>query len=179
MVLESPFDYPARAALYLPSDAPDPAASDATERIARIGRELIELVGGGALFLFTSHRMMNAVHGRLASSLRHPVLIQGERPRHRLLAEFIERAPAVLFATASFWEGVDVPGDPLRLVLIDRLPFDQPNDPLVAARSERWAADGRNAFVELQLPRAILRLKQGFGRLIRHREDRGIVAVLD
>jgi ATP-dependent DNA helicase DinG len=85
----------------------------------------------------------------------------------------------VLFATASFWEGVDVPGDPLRLVLIDRLPFDQPNDPLVVARSERWAEQGRNAFVGLQLPRAILRLKQGFGRLLRHRHDRGVVAILD
>jgi ATP-dependent DNA helicase DinG len=95
---------------------------------------------------------------------------------HRLLEMFIARAPSVLFATASFWEGVDVPGDPLRLVLIDRLPFDPPADPLIAARAERL---GDEAFERLQLPRAILRLSQGFGRLVRTRTDRGVVAILD
>ncbi len=179
LLLDSPFDYASRAALYLPADAPDPSAFDAADRIAALGRALIELVGGGALFLFTSHRMMRSVHARLAGVLPYPVLLQGDRPRHHLLAEFIQRSPAVLFATASFWEGVDVPGDPLRLVLIDRLPFDPPTDPLVVARSERCASEGKNAFVELQLPRAILRLKQGFGRLLRHRGDRGVVAILD
>lgn len=175
MVLDSPFDFAAQAALYLPKDAPDPTHPEAPEQLAEIGRALIELVGGGALFLFTSYRVMHAVHEALATVLDHPVLIQGEQPRQRLLQRFVDEAPAVLFATASFWEGVDVPGDPLRLVMIDRLPFDAPNDPLIAARSER----SPNAFAEVSLPRAILRLKQGFGRLVRHRQDRGVVAVLD
>ena len=179
IVLDSPFDYSSQAALYLPADAPDPAAPTATSQLARLGLTLIDLVGGGALFLFTSHRQMNAVHAALAPQLPYPVLVQGAQPRRELLRTFVERSPAVLFATMSFWEGVDVPGDPLRLVLIDKLPFDAPDDPLVIARGQRLAAEGKNAFAQFQLPRAILRLKQGFGRLVRGRGDRGIVAILD
>ena len=179
MVLDSPFDYPVQAALFLPADAPDPTNPGVADHLARQGRALIELVGGGALFLFTSHRQMRAVHDRLRSHLPYPVLLQGDRPKRELLRTFVEQAPAVLFATMSFWEGVDIPGDPLRLVLIDKLPFDAPDDPLVVARGQRLAAEGKSAFSELQLPRAILRLKQGFGRLVRGRNDRGIVAILD
>jgi ATP-dependent DNA helicase DinG len=179
MVLGSPFDYPAQAALYLPNDAPDPDAPNAVLAMVRIAKQAIDLVGGGALFLFTSHRAMRLVHAQLRLALEFPVLIQGERPQRELLRMFIERAPSVLFATASFWEGVDVPGDPLRLVLIDRLPFGSPADPLAAARAERIEADGESAFNRFFLPRAILRLKQGFGRLIRGKADRGVVAILD
>ena len=179
IVLDSPFDFARQAALYLPADAPDPARPGVADQLARQGRLLIELVGGGAMFLFTSHRQMKAVHQRLGPALPYPVLLQGERPKRELLKLFVNQAPAVLFATMSFWEGVDIPGDPLRLVLIDKLPFDAPDDPLMVARGQRLTAEGKSAFASLQLPRAILRLKQGFGRLVRGRDDRGIVAILD
>lgn len=179
LVLESPFDYPRQAALYLPTDAPEPDAPGVVLELARHGRQLIELMGGGAMFLFTSYRSMQAVHRILKQELRYPVLLQGERPKRELLKAFVEQAPAVLFGTASFWEGVDVPGDPLRLVLIDRLPFDPPNDPLGQARGARLEAEGKSPFNTYHLPRAILRLKQGFGRLVRGPTDRGVVALLD
>lgn len=179
MVLASPFDYGRQAALYLPPDAPDPTSPAATDQLVRQAYGLIEIVGGGALFLFTSHRQMKAVHARLRDRLPYRVLVQGEGPKRELLRTFVNEAPAVLFATMSFWEGVDVPGDPLRLVLIDKLPFDAPDDPLLMARGQRLAQAGKSAFSDLQLPRAILRLKQGFGRLVRGRADRGIVALLD
>lgn len=179
LMLASPFDYPTQAALYLPLDAPEPTAPGAAEALARHGEALIELVGGGALFLFTSYRVMHAVHRILQPRLRFPVFMQGERPKRALLEDMVTFAPAVLFATASFWEGVDLPGDPLRLVIIDRLPFDSPADPLVAARGEVLEGLGKSAFNSLLLPRAILRLRQGFGRLVRSRRDRGVVAILD
>lgn len=179
LVLDSPFDYPRQAALYLPVDAPEPDAPGAALELARHGRQLIDLLGGGAMFLFTSYRAMQAVHPILKRELAYPVFIQGERPKRELLKAFVEQAPAVLFGTASFWEGVDVPGDPLRLVLIDRLPFDPPNDPLGQARGARLEAEGKSPFNTYHLPRAILRLKQGFGRLVRGPSDRGVVALLD
>lgn len=179
LVLGSPFDYRRQATLYLPHDAPEGNQPDATREAARIAEELIHLVGGGALFLFTSYRAMHAAHRALAPRLRYPVMMQGEKPKRELLERFVSEAPAVLFATASFWEGVDVPGDPLRLVLMDRLPFDPPNDPLAIARGERLEAQGKSAFSAYFVPRAILRLKQGFGRLVRTKDDRGVVAILD
>jgi ATP-dependent DNA helicase DinG len=179
LILDSPFEYPRQAALYLPHDAPDPESPTSILSLARIGKSLIDLVGGGALFLFTSYRAMRSVHAQLAGALDFPVLCQGERPQRDLLRIFVERSPSVLFATASFWEGVDVPGDPLRLVLIDRLPFGSPQDPLAAARAERIESRGESAFNRFYLPRAILRLKQGFGRLVRGKDDRGVVAILD
>ncbi|MFO0724498.1 MAG: ATP-dependent DNA helicase [Myxococcota bacterium] len=178
-VLETPFDYPRQAAIYVPKDLPAPDHAETPERLAHIGLELIELVGGGAFFLFTSHRAMQRAAAVMRPRLRFPLLVQGEGPRSRLVETFVERAPAVLLGTASFWEGVDVPGDPLRLVIIDRLPFASPADPVTAARIERFAARGQSAFSGYQLPQAILRLKQGFGRLVRGRTDRGVVAVLD
>lgn len=179
LVLGSPFDFASQAALYMPNDAPEGNERDATERVAAIAGELIDLVGGGALFLFTSYRAMHTAHRTLAPKLAYPVLMQGERPKRELLQTFVDEAPAVLFGTASFWEGVDVPGDPLRLVLIDRLPFDPPNDPLAVARGERLEARGKSAFASYFVPRAIIRLKQGFGRLVRNKRDRGVVAILD
>ena len=145
LMLESPFEYQTQAALYLPRDAPEPTAPDAAQALARHGEALIDLVGGGALFLFTSYRVMHAVHRILQPRLRYPVFMQGERPKRALLEDMVTSAPAVLFATASFWEGVDLPGDPLRLVIIDRLPFDSPQDPLVAARGEVLVGLGKSA----------------------------------
>ncbi len=179
LILDSPFDFATQAVLYLPEDAPDPQAHDAAQRMAEMAHGLICAVGGGALFLFTSYRVMHAVHRLMKDKLPYPVMMQGDAPKGALLERMVSEAPAVLFATASFWEGVDLPGDPLRIVLIDKLPFDPPNDPLIAARAEAVEAEGKRAFNSLFLPRAILRLKQGFGRLVRSSQDRGVVAILD
>lgn len=179
LVLESPYDFRRQAALYVPRTGFAPDAPNAAERFAAEAEGLVRLVGGGALLLFTSHRAMRQVHGLLQGRLPHPLLLQGQQPKRDLLRAFVEDAPAVLCGTASFWEGVDVPGEALQLVVIDRLPFDSPKDPLLAARAERLERQGGNAFSELQLPRAILRFKQGFGRLVRSKNDRGVVAVLD
>jgi ATP-dependent DNA helicase DinG len=180
-VLASPFDYEKNAALYLPREMPDPQAPEFAEAVANELRELLPVTEGRAFALFTSLRNMRAVHGLLAAGLAAQglrVLLQGEKPKGELLRAFKER-PSVLFASQSFWEGVDVPGDALRLVCIDKLPFASPGEPLVAARIERLRAQGEEPFFAYQLPQAALALKQGFGRLIRTAQDRGIVAVLD
>ncbi len=173
------FDYARQAALLVPDDAPEPSSRFSEDKVAEIAEAAILALGGGALFLTTSVRSMQAMHRRLSPRLPFPCLLQGDKPKRALIAEMIERAPAVLFATSSFWEGVDIPGDPLRLVLVDRLPFDVPSDPLVRARGERLEREGKSAFAHEQLPRAILRLEQGFGRLIRSQHDRGAVVLLD
>jgi ATP-dependent DNA helicase DinG len=175
----SPFDYARQAALYLPSDLPDPRDPDYVEAAAKEIVELIELTGGGAFVLCTSLRMMNELHRATAPHLAAPALLQGMAPKSELLETFKARGDAVLFASASFWEGVDVPGRALRLVVIDKLPFDVPSDPLVRARCERLEARGEAPFMGYLVPDAALRLKQGFGRLVRTAKDRGIVAVLD
>jgi ATP-dependent DNA helicase DinG len=177
--LPSPFDYAAQAMLYLPRDLPAPADDDFAARAAERMRELIEITDGRAFLLFTSYRQLERVHALLAPRLSQPVLVQGERPKHLLVEEFKRRVGSVLFATASFWEGVDVVGEALSLVVIDKLPFAPPDDPLVAARCARLEDEGRDPFTTYQVPRAALALAQGFGRLIRHRGDRGIVALLD
>jgi ATP-dependent DNA helicase DinG len=177
--LASPFDYARQAILYLPTDLPEPNEAGFAAAAAERMRELVEISGGRAFLLFTSHRQMQAVHKLLLPKLRHPVLLQGEKPKHLLVEEFKRTPGAVLFATASFWEGVDVAGDALSLVVIDKLPFSPPDDPLVAARARRLEEEGREPFATYHVPRAALQLAQGFGRLIRHREDRGIVALLD
>ncbi|TNF32582.1 MAG: ATP-dependent DNA helicase [Deltaproteobacteria bacterium] len=175
----SPFDYANQALIYVPDDLPAPNSEAwldaAAERIA----ELVGLTRGRALLLFTSFRAMRGVHARIADRLEHPVMMQGEGSRESLLKRLRTEAGSVLFATATFWEGVDVVGDALSLVVIDRLPFAPPGDPMVDARIGALTSAGRNAFMEYQVPSAIISLKQGFGRLIRHRTDRGIVAILD
>src|SRR3954454_23795267 len=135
--------------------------------------ELAQITDGRAFLLFTSHRMMQKVYALLAPKLKQPVLLQGDKPKHLLVEEFKRNVGSVLFATASFWEGVDVVGEALSLVVIDKLPFSPPDDPLVSARGQRLEEDGRDPFGVYQVPRAALALAQGFGRLIRHREDRG------
>jgi len=179
LILSSPYDFRRQAALYVPRAGWTPDSPDASRRLVDEVEALVRLVGGGALLLFTSHRVMRQVHRSLSGRLAFPILLQGQEPKRDLLHAFVERAPAVLCGTASFWEGVDVPGDALQLVVIDRLPFDSPRDPLLAARAERLERRGENPFSRLQLPRAILRFKQGFGRLVRSKHDRGVVAVLD
>jgi ATP-dependent DNA helicase DinG len=175
----SPFRYAQQALLYLAPDLPEPNVDRfplaAAERMA----ELCAITGGRALLLFTSFRNLRIAEAHLRATVRHPLLVQGERPRHLLLAGLRERIGSVLLATQSFWEGVDVPGEALSLVVMDRIPFSVPDDPLTAARIDRIRETGGDPFGSYQLPRAALALKQGFGRLIRTRSDHGIVAVLD
>jgi len=175
----SPFRYDRQALLYVAPDLPDPRHDGFPLRAAARMAELCAVTGGRALLLFTSFRNMRIAESYLRETLPFPLLVQGERPRHLLLAAMRERVGSVLLATQSFWEGVDVPGEALSLVVMDKIPFGVPDDPLIAARIDRIRDDGGEPFNDYQLPRAALALKQGFGRLIRTRTDRGIVAVLD
>ncbi len=177
--LASPFDFAAQAALYLPKSMPDPRDPGFVDAAAREILDLIAITGGGAFVLCTSLRMMQQLYAACAPELHPKPLVQGMAPKTELLETFKAREHGVLFASASFWEGVDVPGDALRLVIIDKLPFEVPSDPLVRARCERMDERGENAFMNYLVPNAALSLKQGFGRLIRTARDRGIVAVLD
>ncbi len=175
----SPFDYARQALLYLAPDLPEPNRDDFALAAARRMAELCAITGGRALLLFTSFKNLRIAEAHLREALPFPLLVQGERPRHLLLATLRGQLGSVLLATQSFWEGVDVPGEALSLVVIDRIPFAVPDDPLTAARIDRIRDDGGDPFGEYQLPRAALSLKQGFGRLVRSRGDRGIVAILD
>lgn len=179
LLVDSPFDFARQAMLYLPQDLPLPSEPDfADAALARI-RELLAITAGRAFVLFTSHRALaHAAAALRGSDAPYRVLVQGERPRGALLDDF-RTGGAVLLATGAFWEGVDVPGDSLSLVILEKLPFGVPDEPLTAARSARLLERGEDPFRDYQLPRAALALKQGFGRLIRRRDDRGIVAILD
>jgi ATP-dependent DNA helicase DinG len=174
-VLPSPFDYERNAALYLPRSMPEPNDPEFPEAVAAELRKLLPITGGRAFALFTSLKNMRRVHELLEDELPYQVLLQGDAPKAQLLRRF-KAEPSVLFASQSFWEGVDVQGDALSLVVIDKLPFASPSEPIVAARIGRL---GEGAFYGYQVPQAALALKQGFGRLIRSAQDRGIVAVLD
>jgi ATP-dependent DNA helicase DinG len=176
-IFPGPFDYKTQAALVVPQGLPEPAHPGFFAAAAEAVRALTAITGGRAFVLSTSVRGMKALHGALRD-LPYQLLLQGERPKGKLI-ELFRAAPSVLFATQSFWEGVDVPGEALSLVVIDKLPFAPPGDPVVAARTRALEAAGRDAFGELSVPAAALALKQGFGRLVRTREDRGLVAVLD
>jgi ATP-dependent DNA helicase DinG len=176
-IFRGPFDYRRQAALVVPEGLADPSDPSFFEGAAAAVRQLVAITGGRAFVLSTSLRGMNALRQALGD-LPYPLLLQGERPKTKLLDAFRER-PSVLFATQSFWEGVDVQGEALSLVVIDKLPFSPPSDPVVAARMRALEAGGRDAFAELAVPSAALALKQGFGRLIRSRADRGLVALLD
>ncbi len=176
-IYPGPFDYRRQAALVVPQGLPEPSHPEFFRAAAEAIRALVSVTAGRAFVLSTSVRGMLALREAL-SDLPYPLLLQGERPKAMLLDRFREE-PSVLFATQSFWEGVDVPGEALSLVAIDKLPFAPPSDPVVAARLRALEAQGREAFSELTVPAAALALKQGFGRLIRTRADRGLVAVLD
>ena len=178
-VFPSPFRYDRQALLYVAADLPEPTEEGFAEAAAARAVELCRITDGRALVLFTSHRGLRFAADVLRAALPRRVLVQGERPRNVLLETLRNEIGTTLLATQSFWEGVDVPGEALSLVIIDRLPFAVPDDPLTAARIQRLRDDGGDPFGGYQVPRAALALKQGFGRLIRTHADAGIVALLD
>jgi len=179
LVVPSHFDYAKQALLYLPPGMPPPRDPNflpqATEKIRRV----LEITRGRAFCLFTSHAQMRELHDRLLSQLPYPLLMQGSAPRHILLQQFRDTPNAVLFGTSSFWQGIDVQGEQLSCVIIDKLPFAVPSDPIMKARTDAITAAGGNAFNDLQVPQAVIALKQGFGRLIRSLSDRGVLMLLD
>ncbi len=181
---ESPFNYPEQALLYVPQDMPEPNSPGYTEAVVQAALPLIEASKGRAFLLFTSLRAMQRAHEILTAefdrkNLSYPLMLQGEGSRNELLSRFREHGNAVLLGSQSFWEGVDVRGEALSLVVIDKLPFAPPDDPVLAARIAQINKQGRNAFMEYQLPRAVINLKQGAGRLIRDETDRGVLVICD
>ncbi len=179
LIVQPAFDYRNQALLYVPQHLPDPRnpafAKAAAAEIAR----LLRITRGRAFVLFTSYQQMQAVYDIVSFEIDYPALLQGAAPRTALLEEFRRTPHAVLFATASFWQGVDVPGEQLSCVIIDKLPFAVPTDPVVEARIQAIREEGGNPFYRYQIPQAALALKQGFGRLIRSRTDRGVLVLLD
>jgi ATP-dependent DNA helicase DinG len=175
----SEFDFARQSLLYLPRRMPPPKSPDFADAAAWQVESILQRTEGRAFVLFTSYAMMHAVHETIMGRLRYPLFVQGTAPRSVLLNQFRSTPNAVLLATSAFWQGVDVVGEQLSCVIIDKLPFASPGDPITAARIEAITATGGDAFSEYQVPLAILSLLQGLGRLIRHRNDRGVLAVLD
>jgi ATP-dependent DNA helicase DinG len=180
----SPFDFAKQGLLYVPQHLPDPNTPDYTAAVVAAALPVVEASHGRAFLLFTSLRALREAHGLLADEFKkrgwdYPLLVQGEGSRSELLERFRALGNAVLVGSQSFWEGVDVRGDALSVVMIDKLPFAPPDDPVLAARIAKINAEGRNAFMEYQLPRAVISLKQGAGRLIRDETDRGVLMICD
>ncbi|MBU1426669.1 MAG: ATP-dependent DNA helicase [Gammaproteobacteria bacterium] len=181
---DSPFNYPEQALLYVPQNLPEPNTEGYTDAVVQAALPLIEASQGRAFLLFTSLRAMQRAYEILQAEfdrkgLKYPLLLQGDGSRNELLTRFRDHGNAVLLGSQSFWEGVDVRGEALSLVIIDKLPFAPPDDPVLAARIAELNRQGRNAFMEFQLPRAIINLKQGAGRLIRDETDRGVLMICD
>ena len=179
LVLPSPYDYREQALTYVPARFPEPRSPGYDARLADEVVALCNLSRGRALVLTTSYRALDELVERARARLSYPLLVQGEAPRERLLERFRDDVDSVLFATATFWQGVDVAGESLSLLVVDKLPFASPGDPLVEARCERIVRHGGDWFADYALPAAILQLRQGFGRLIRGHADEGVVAILD
>ena len=178
-IVDSHFDFARQSLLYTPLHLPDPRQPDFARMAAEEVVQILKATRGRAFVLFTSHQQMRDVYERVRRRLRYPLLLQGTAPRTALLDRFRSTPHAVLFATSSFWQGVDVQGQQLSAVIIDRLPFAVPSDPVVAARIRMINEDGGSAFTEYQTPEAVIALKQGFGRLIRSETDRGVLVILD
>ncbi|MGA7439175.1 MAG: ATP-dependent DNA helicase, partial [Luteibacter sp.] len=177
--VESPFDYGRQALAYLPKDLPDPSARDHTDKVIAAVLPVLEASDGRAFLLFTSHRALRRAAELLEGRVPWPLFVQGTAPRHRLLEEFRHSGRGVLLGAASFWEGVDVAGDALSVVVIDKLPFAMPDDPVLQARLEALEESGINPFMGWQVPTAVIALKQGAGRLIRDVHDRGVLVLCD
>jgi ATP-dependent DNA helicase DinG len=182
-IFSSPFDYPSQCLFGVPTDLPEPREDEIGHgaAVVQIVTDLAYASDGGMFVLFTSHASLRraATELRMALGTRWPLLVQGEAPRDILLRRFRQAENAILLGTDSFWEGVDVPGRALRALVINKLPFKVPSEPLTAARLERLAEEGMDGFYHYLLPHAALKLKQGFGRLIRSRTDLGVVVLLD
>ena len=179
LLLRSPFEFERQAIAYIPSRFPAPNDRAFCAQMAEQAAEIMKKTRGRALFLFTSYRNMHEVHKLFEGKISFPLLVQGQKTKRALLQEFKDRVDSVLLATSSFWQGIDVPGEALSCVIIDKLPFEVPDDPVIAARVDRISRSGGNAFYEYQVPRAAIQLKQGIGRLIRSSRDRGVIAIFD
>jgi ATP-dependent DNA helicase DinG len=179
LIVPSHFDYESQAIFYVPPDMPDPRDAAFTQQATARIRQLLEITRGRAFCLFTSHAQMLQVHDALLGQLDYPMLLQGSAPKTALIEQFRATPNAVLFATSSFWQGVDVQGDQLSCVIIDKIPFAVPSDPIVQARGRAIDDDGGNSFFDYSVPAAVITLKQGFGRLIRSLNDRGLLVLLD
>jgi ATP-dependent DNA helicase DinG len=178
-LFESPFNYPKQALLYLPKQLPDPSDSNYAKLFGELCCDLIEATNGYCFILFTSYRMLTWTASYLRSKIKNKLFVQGDYQRSELLQQYMKAKSPVLLGTSSFWEGVDVKGDQLRCVIIDKLPFKSPQDPVYKKRLQLANQDGGNAFMNVQIPEATINLRQGVGRLIRDIEDKGIVALCD